>query len=135
MIKEKKIMADKKITKAEVLNVIMEAMADNADVVAYCENELVLLENKKIKAKERQDKKRAEGDDLQAAVLSVLTETPMTRDEILAQFENEDGALTVGKIQAKLNNLVKFGQASKADVKTEDGKKRTGYTVFTGDAE
>lgn len=126
---------EKKITKAEVLAVIMEAMADNADVVAYCENELTLLENKKIKARERQDKKRAEGDELQSAIESLLTETPQTRDAILAQFENEDGALTVGKIQAKLNNLVKFGKASKSTIKTEDGKTKTAYTVFTGDAE
>lgn len=126
---------EKKITKAEVLAVIMEAMADNADVVAYCENELTLLENKKVKARERQDKKRAEGDELQAAIASLLTDEPQTRDAILAQFENEDGELTVGKIQAKLNNLVKFGQASKSTIKTEDGKTKTAYTVFTGDAE
>lgn len=126
-------MADKKITKAEVLAIIAEAMADNADVVAYCENELALLENKKIKARERQDKKRAEGDELQAVVASLLTDAPQTRDEITAQIEGED--ITVGKVQAKLNNLVKFGQASKCDVKTEDGKKRTGYTVFVADAE
>ena len=125
-------MADKKITKAEVLAIIAEKMADNEDVVAYCENELMLLENKKVKAKERQDAKRAAGDELQAAVLSVLTADPQTRDEILAKFENEDGELTVGKIQAKLNNLVKFGQASKTEVKTEDGKKKTAYTIYVG---
>ena len=124
-----------KPTKAEILAVIAEAMADNADVVAYCENELALLESKKIKARERQDKKRAEGDELQAAIASVLTDAPMTRDDILATFDNESGELTVGKIQAKLNNLVKFGQASKVNVKTEDGKVKVGYTVFVSDAE
>lgn len=128
-------MADKKITKAEILAIIKEGMADNADVIAYCDNELVLLENKKIKAKERADAKRAEGDELQAVIKSVLTDVPQTRDEILAHFENADGELTVGKIQAKLNNLVKFEQASKTEVKTEDGKKRTAYTVFCPDAE
>jgi len=130
-------MADKKITKAEVLGVILEAMADNADVVAYCENELALLESKKVKARERQDKKRAEGDELQANVAATLTEDPQTRDDILAATIEATGdeTLTVGKVQAKLNNLVKFGQASKCEVKTEDGKKKTAYTVFTGDAE
>jgi chromosome condensin MukBEF complex kleisin-like MukF subunit len=126
-------MAEIKYTKADALHEIMEAMADNANVVAYCENELALLESKKVKAKERADKKRAEGDELQAAIASVLTDAPQTRDDILAHFDDEE--LTVGKIQAKLNNLVKFGQASKCNIKTEDGKVRTGYTVFTGDAE
>lgn len=126
-------MAEIKYTKADALHEIMEAMADNANVVAYCENELALLESKKVKAKERADKKRAEGDELQAAIASVLADAPQTRDDILAHFDDEE--LTVGKIQAKLNNLVKFGQASKCNIKTEDGKVRTGYTVFTGDAE
>lgn len=129
-------MAEIKYTKADALNEIMEAMAGNANVVAYCENELALLEAKKIKARERQDKKRAEGDELQSIVASVLTDAPATRDDILAAVIEETGndELTVGKIQAKLNNLVKFGQASKCDVKTEDGKKKTAYTVFV-DAE
>jgi chromosome condensin MukBEF complex kleisin-like MukF subunit len=129
-------MADKKITKAEILGIIMEGMADNAEVVAYCENELALLESKKVKAKERADKKRAAGDELQAEVAAVLTDAPQTRDDILAAVVEATGdeELTVGKIQAKLNNLVKFGQASKCTVKTEDNKTKTAYTVFV-DAE
>lgn len=123
-------MADvKKITKAEILGIIAEAMADNEDVVAYCENELALLENKRVKAKERADKKRAEGDELQATIAGVLTDEPKTRDDILAEVSTGEDELTVGKIQAKLNNLVKFGQASKCTVKTEEGKTKTAYTL------
>ena len=121
-----------KPTKAEVLAVIAEAMADNADVVAYCENELALLESKKIKARERQDKKRAEGDDLQAHVYSVITADPQTRGDILAAVVGITGdeSLTEGKIQAKLNNLVsKAGTVGKVNVKTEDGKVKVGYIL------
>ena len=130
-------MAEKKITKAEVLAIIAEAMADNADVVAYCENELTLLENKKVKAKERADAKRAAGDELQVAIAGVLTADPQTREDILTATVEVTGdeELTVGKIQAKLNNLVKFNQASKCNVKTEDGKTRVAYTTFVADAE
>lgn len=128
---------ENKITKAMVLDMILEACADNEDIVAYCENEKALLENKKVKARERQDKKRAEGDELQAAVASVLTAEPQTRDEIFAQIEGDD--LTVGKIQSKLNNLVKFNQASKTTVKVEgeDGKAKSkvAYTTFVADVE
>lgn len=127
----------KKITKAEVIAIIMEAMADNEDVVAYCENELTLLENKKVKARERQDKKRAEGDELQAAIYAVITNEPQTRDDILAAVvaATGDEELTVGKVQAKLNNLVsKACTVSKCEVKTEDGKKKAAYILAT-DAE
>lgn len=128
-----------KPTKAEVLAVIAEAMANNEDVVAYCENELALIERKNIKARERQDKKRAEGDELQAAVFAEITDEPQTRDDILAAViaHGGDAELTVGKIQAKLNNLVsKACTVAKCDVKTEDGKKKTAYILATAvDAE
>jgi SHS2 domain-containing protein len=130
-------MADKKITKTEALGIILEGMANNELVVAYCENELALLEAKKVKARERQDKKRAEGDELQAAVYEVITDEPQTRDDILAAVIEATGnsELTVGKIQAKLNNLVsKACTVAKCDVKTEDGKKKTAYVLAT-DAE
>ena len=128
---------EKKITKAEVLAVIAEAMADNADVVAYCENELALLARKNEKARARQDAKRAAGDELQGEVFAVITNEPQTRDDILAAVIEATGneELTVGKIQAKLNNLVsKAGTVAKCDVKTEDGKKKTAYILAT-DAE
>jgi len=122
-------MENTKITKAMVLDMIIEACADNETIVAYCENEKALLEKKNVKARERAAAKRAIGDELQAAVLSTLSETPQTREDILAHFENEDGELTVAKIQAKLNNLVEAGQASKTKVKTEEGKTKTAWTL------
>ena len=125
-------MAEIKYTKADALHEIMDAMADNANVIAYCENELALLESKRVKAKARQDAKRAAGDELQGVVASVLTDAPMTRDDILSAVieVTGDDTLTTGKIQAKLNNLVKFEQASKCTVKTDDKKTKTAYTVY-----
>ena len=130
-------MAETKVTKAMIFARVIERCGDDEEIVACMENELALIEKKNVKAKERQDKKRAEGDELQAVVASVLTDAPATRDDILASVIEAcgDEELTVGKIQAKLNNLVKFGQASKCTVKTEEGKTKTAYTVFTGDAE
>jgi hypothetical protein len=125
-------MAEIKYTKADALHEIMEYMGDNANVVAYCENELALLESKRVKAKARQDAKRAAGDELQGIVAGILTGDPMTRDDILAAVieATGDDTLTVGKIQSKLNNLVKFDQASKCTVKTDDKKTKTAYTVY-----
>ena len=124
-------MAETKITIAMTLDMIEEIATGTPNeetILAYCANEKAKLENKRVKAKERADAKRAAGDELQAVVLATLTDVPQTRDEILAQIDGED--LTVGKIQAKLNNLVKFEQASKCTVKTEEGKTKTAYTVY-----
>ena len=121
-----------KVTKAEIFARVIEKCGDDPEIVACMENELVLLENKKVKAKERADKKRAEGDELQSVVFSVITDAPQTRDDILpAVIEiTGDDTLTLGKIQAKLNNLVsKAFTVAKCTVKTEEGKTKTAYVL------
>ena len=128
-------MAETKRTTAVKLTEWKELYADNAEFVEYCDNELAKLVKKNEKARERAAEKRAIGDELQAAVLSTITDAPQTRDDILAHFENEDGSLTVGKIQSKLNNLVEAGQIAKCKVKTEEGKTKTAYTLPVVDAE
>ena len=122
-------MAETKRTTAMKLTEWKELYADNAEFVEYCENELAKLDKKNIKAKERAAAKRAEGDELQASVLTVITADPQTRDDILVALNDESGELTVHKIQAKLNNLVEAGKVAKCKVKTEDGKTKTAYTL------
>ena len=129
-------MAETKRTTAVKLTEWKELYADNAEFVEYCENELVKLDKKNAKARERAAEKRAIGDELQASVLTVITADPQTRDDILVAVVEATGdeELTVGKIQSKLNNLVEAGSVSKCKVKTEDGKTKTAYTIAT-DAE
>lgn len=126
-------MADSvKITKAMVLDMILEKCADDETIVAYCENEKALLASKAEKAKARQAEKRAAGDELRDAVQAILeaATAPMTRDDILAAFENaEELELTVAKVGNRASELVKFGLAHKVDVKTEGGKVKVGYVI------
>lgn len=129
-------MAETKRTTAMKLTEWKELYADNAEFVEYAENELAKLAKKNEKAKERAAEKRAIGDELQGVVLSVITDAPQTRDDILTPVieETGDDSLTVHKVQAKLNNLVEAGQITKCKVKTEDGKTKTAYVLAT-DAE
>ena len=126
-------MAETKVTKREIFNRVIDRCGDDTEIVECMENEIALLDKKQVKAKERADAKRAAGDELQAAIASVLSDVPQTREMILDQIEGED--LSVAKIGARLTNLVKFGQASKCEIKTEDGKKKTAYTLPVADAE
>lgn len=123
-------MADtKKLTKNEVLDIILEAMADNADVVEYCEAEKASLAKKAAKAKERAEEKRAAGDDLRAAVEEILKNAtePMTRDDILAAIDNaEELELTPAKVGNRASELVRYGVAHKVDVKVDKSTK-VGY--------
>lgn len=133
-------MANEKITKAQVLDMILEAMADNSDVVDYCNKEKEALANKAAKAKERAAEKKAAGDELRAVIETILKEAtePMTREMVLGCIEDPNGELTVAKVGARITQLVQLGLVSKVSVKTEDGKSKTAYvygTVETADAE
>ena len=136
-------MANEKITKAMVLDMILEAMADNADVVEYCNKEKEALANKAAKAKERAAEKKAAGDELRAVVETILKEAtePMTREMVLDCINDPEGELTVAKVGNRISQLVQLGLVSKTTVKVEeDGKtkSKTAYvygTVETADAE
>lgn len=130
-------MANEKTTKAMILEMIKAGMADNAEVIAYCDNELALLASKAAKAKERAAAKKAEGDELRAVIETILKEAtePMTREMVLNCIEDPEGELTVAKVGARITQLVQLGTVSKTSVKTEDGKSKTAYVYGTVDAE
>ena len=103
-----------KMTKKDILTGIMNETLDRETIVAFCEKEIAALDAKAVKAKERAAKKRAEGDELQAVVESLLTDEPQTREQVAAQIEGED--VSVSKVGYRLSNLVKQGKAIKSDV-------------------
>lgn len=115
-----------KVTKKEMFNLIKDAMADRADVVAFCDHEIELIDKKAAKAKEAAAKKRAEGDELTDVVFSLLNDEPQTIADIAGQIEGED--VTTSKVSYRLTSLVKAGKAQKTDLKieaAEGGKART----------
>ena len=128
---------EKKITKNEILDMILEACADNETIVGYCENEKALLANKAVKAKERAAKKKEIGNDLRDCIETILTNatTPMTREDVLAASENADELeLTVAKVGAQISQLVQLDRAHKTTVKVGD-KSKGAYVIGAADAE
>lgn len=115
----------KKVTKKEMFNFIAEALADNAEVVEFCNKEIALLDKKAEKAKERAAKKRAEGDELKDVIQGVLTAEPQVAADVVETLVGMGVETTVGKVIYRLNALVKEGVAEKEDVviETPDGKK------------
>lgn len=120
-------MADTKMTKVEILGMIKEACEDNEVIVGFCEKEIAALGVKAEKAKARAAAKKAEGDELRATVASVLTNEPMIAEDVLAAITDVED-LTKAKVQARLTQLVKAGEAVKTEV-TVDGKKRMAYSL------
>lgn len=128
---------EKKITKNEILDMILEECADNDTIVAYCENEKALLANKAVKAKERAAKKKEIGNELRDCIETILTNAtaPMTREDVLAAIENaEELELTIAKVGAQISQLVQLDRAHKTTVKVGD-KSKVAYVIGAADAE
>ena len=130
-----------KITKREMYEAIAEAAKtgaackyDAVDVIAFCENEIALLDKKAIKAKERAATKAAEGDALTAIVADALTDEFQPIADIAAVVATKDAEATVSKVTYRLTQLVKNGVAEKSELTIPGGegvkaRKIQGYRI------
>ena len=118
-----------KLTKKDKLTALI-AILTGADtdvatdeLVAYCENEIALLDKKAAKAKETAAKKKAESDELTETVAGLLTDELQTIADITSQIDDED--VTTHKVTYRLTQLVKSGVAVKDEVTVpgKDGQK------------
>ena len=113
---------EKKITKRENFNAIIEVLTDagREDLAKVIEHEIELLDKKAAKAKATAAKKKVDGDALRDAVQDVLTDELATIAEITAKVEGED--VTQAKVQFRLNALVNAGIARKEQVTVGEGE-------------
>lgn len=125
-----------KITKKDMFKTIASLLADNAEVVAFCDNEIALLEKKAAKAKETAAKKKAEGDELRDVVFAAMSDTDFeTIADIAGRIEGED--VTVAKVTYRLTSLVRAGLAEKTEVtipatETSKARKVCAYRKIAG---
>lgn len=69
-------MANTKVTERDVLNTILTAMADNADVVAYATKKLTALDAKAAKSAEKSAERDAAYDTIRDTALDILAGAP-----------------------------------------------------------
>lgn len=134
-----------KLTKRSVYEALLKMVETGTleitedELKTFCENEIALLDKKAEKAKERAATKRAEGDALTDAVRSALTGEFEPIADIAARIEGED--VTVAKVQYRLGQLVKNGEAEKEQItipatETAKARKVMAYRILTtGSAE
>ena len=131
-----------KITKREMFEAII-ALATGGEMkyeaeafVNFCENEIALLDKKAAKAKERAATKKAEGDELTEAVRAAMSAEEFEPiADIAARIEGED--VTVAKVQYRLTQLVKNGEAEKEQITVPGGegqkaRKIMAYRILNG---
>ena len=97
-----------------------------AELVEFCDKEIELLDKKAAKAKEASAKRKAEGDALTALVKAALTDEFQTIADVTAVVVEGDAEATVAKVQYRLGQLVKNGEAVKEKISVEvaEGEKK-----------
>lgn len=130
------------VTKREVFVAVREYFANGgATEVAGIDVDTILdvidktveqLDKKNEASKKRAAEKRAQGDEVRAAVEAVLTAEVQTIDEIVAKVEVEGVEITRNKVIARLSQLRKAGKVDSADMKVGDRKVK-GYFLTEAD--
>lgn len=111
----------KKMTKKEYFEAIIKVLSEDnhTDLINFCQDQIVLLDNKSKKAKEKAVEKKANGDALRQLVQDTLTQEYQTISEIYSKIGNQE-QYSKAKITSRLTQLVKAGLADKTDIKTEN---------------
>jgi hypothetical protein len=105
------------MTKREMFAEIRNAVIDNAEMVAFIDHEIELL-NRKSTSPKKPTKTQMENDAFKAVIVDYLTEVdaPKTIKELQAEVAELDG-LTNQRITHMLTDLVKAGKLTKEYVK------------------
>ncbi len=120
----------KKVTKREMFEAMkayIETGACEVDVeamVKFCEDELVALDKKNEKARERAAVKKAEADVLTDKITAVLTDEFQTIADIVSCIEDEE--VTASKVTYRLTKLVEAETVEKTQltIPVEGGRAR-----------
>lgn len=129
---------DKKMTKRDCLNALYD-MVVNADVengdalMEFIEKELAQLDKRRDAAAKRAEKKKEASDALTEEIYGLLTETPMTIDEIVLALDVED--VTTNKVAARLGKLIKADRVVKEAVRVDKRRKMAYRLAVEADAE
>ena len=105
------------MTKREMFTAIRAIVADNAEMVAFIDHEIELL-NKKASASKKPTKTQIENDGFKAEIVTYLTsaDAPKNIKELQTEMSSLNG-LTNQRITHLLTDLVKSGMINKEYVK------------------
>lgn len=106
------------MTKREMYNAIRNAVIDNAEMVAFIDHEIDLL-NRKSTSTKKPTKTQLENDGFKAEIIAHLTEVdaPKSIKELQAEMASLAG-LTNQRITHLLTDLVKAEKLTKVYIKT-----------------
>lgn len=106
------------MTKRDNYNAIRTIVADNADLVAFIDHELELLDKKNARRSTKPSAKQVANEGTKDAIVAVLQNSadPMTIADIIASDATLEG-LSTQKVSALLTQLVNDGTVVRTSVK------------------
>lgn len=106
------------MTKRENYNAIRAIVADNAELVAFIDHELELLDRKNARRSDKPTAKQVANEETKDIIVEVLTDAadPMTISDIVADDPALAG-LSTQKVSALLTQLVAEGKVVRTSVK------------------
>lgn len=112
------------MTNKEKFQFIATSMADNEEIVEFCNAQIASLDKAAEKAAERRQAKREESDEVYQTVLNALTDEPISAADLAEKL-----GMKKGSVVAKLTSAVKAEAAVKGEAKVSyedaEGKKKT----------
>lgn len=120
----------KKPTKRETLTNLIARYPNDSELVAYCEHEIELLDNKKASGSKKVNETAVANENLVYNALASVGE-PVTATDLIVKTDlsalaNESGIVTPQKVSAYLKKLKDRGR-----VTTTTDKKKTYFSVVT----
>ena len=129
-----------KMTKRDCLNTLYDIVVNTEldgekgdALMGYIEKELAQLDKRRDAAAKRAEKKKEASDALTEEIYGLLTETPMTIDEIVLALDVED--VTTNKVAARLGKLIKADRVVKEAVRVDKRRKMAYRLAVEADAE
>jgi len=127
-----------KMTKRDCFNalydMVVNANVENGDaLMEFIEKELAQLDKRRDAAAKRAEKKKEASDALTEEIYGLLTDTPMTIDEIVLALDNED--VTTNKVAARLGKLIKADRVIKEAVRVDKRRKMAYRLAVEAEAE
>ena len=119
---------EKKVTKREMYELIKTKLANDNEIVEFCDHEIELLDRKKSNGKAKVNEKLDANVELVYKALIVVGEK-VTATELIAKTDlsalaNDVGVVTTQKVSAYLNKLVAVDRVEKVIE-----KKKTYFSV------
>ena len=122
-------MSESRVTEREILHSMIDGTIDPKTMAEYATKKLAQMDKRNETAKKRAAKKRAEGDFLTEEVFKVVSEDPMSRQDVLEILQESYPDLTIGKVSYRLVQLAKEGRIIKQDAVIADGESKNKHVI------